>query len=95
MSMNLWGFQRSYLEEAWAGFPAFLDKTLAENPLKGEYFLPSVVSSLLSRHKARVKVLRSNDRWYGVTYKEDKPSVMEALRDLREKGLYPEKLWEN
>ena len=95
VSMNLWGFQRSYLEEAWAGFPAFLDKNLAENPLKGEYFLPSVVSGLLSRHKARVKVLRSNDRWYGVTYKEDKPSVMEALRDLREKGLYPEKLWEN
>ena len=95
VSMNLWGFQKSYLEEAWAGFPAFLDKTLAENPLKGEYFLPSVVSSLLSQHKARVKVLRSNDRWYGVTYKEDKPSVMEALRELREKELYPEKLWEN
>ena len=94
VSMNLWGFQRSYLEEAWALFPAFLAKALAENPLKAEYFLPSVVSSLLSRHKARVKVLRSNDRWYGVTYKEDKPGVMAALADLREKGLYPEKLWE-
>ena len=94
VSMNLWGFQKSYLEEAWAGFPAFLDKALSENPLKAEYFLPAVVSSLLSRHKARVKVLRSNDHWYGVTYKEDKPGVMEALRDLREKGLYPEKLWE-
>ena len=95
VSMNLWGFQRSYLDEAWAGFPAFLDKALIENPLKAEYFLPAVVSSLLSQHKARVKVLRSNDRWYGVTYKEDKPGVMAALRDLREKGLYPEKLWEN
>ena len=94
VSMNLWGFQRSYLDEAWAGFPAFLDKALIENPLKAEYFLPAVVSSLLSQHKARVKVLRSNDRWYGVTYKEDKPGVMAALRDLREKGLYPEKLWE-
>ena len=94
VSMNLWGFQKSYLQEAWAGFPAFLDKALAENPLKAEYFLPAVVSSLLSQHKARVKVLRSNDRWYGVTYKEDKPSVMEALRELREKELYPEKLWE-
>ena len=79
VSMNLWGFQKSYLEEAWAGFPAFLDKALAENPLKAEYFLPAVVSSLLSRHKARVKVLRSNDHWYGVTYKEDKPGVMAAL----------------
>ena len=94
VSMNLWGFQKSYLEEAWAGFPAFLDKALVENPLKGEYYLPAVVSSLLSRHKARVKVLRSNDKWYGVTYKEDKPGVMEALKELREKGLYPEKLWE-
>jgi len=95
VSMNLWGFQKSYLEEAWAGFPAFLDKTLKENPLKGEYFLPAVVSGLLSRHKARVKVLRSGDRWYGVTYKEDKPGVMAALAELREKGLYPELLWEN
>ena len=94
VSMNLWGFQKSYLEEAWAGFPAFLDTCLAQNPLKGEYFLPTVVSNLLSRHKARVKVLRSNDRWYGVTYKEDKPGVVAALADLREKELYPEKLWE-
>ena len=94
VSMNLWGFQKSYLEEAWAGFPAFLDKALAENPMKGEYFLPTVVSNLLSKKKARVKVLRSTDKWYGVTYKEDKPTVVAALADLRKKGLYPEKLWE-
>ena len=94
VSMNLWGFQKSYLEEAWKGFPDFLDKALVENPMKAEYFLPAVVSNLLSQHKARVKVLRSNDKWYGVTYKEDKPGVMAALADLREKGVYPEKLWE-
>ena len=93
VSMNLWGFQKSYLEEAWAGFPAFLDQALAENPLKGEYFLPTVVSNLLSQHKARVKVLRSNDKWYGVTYKEDKPGVVAALAELREKGVYPAELW--
>ena len=93
VSMNLWGFQKSYLEEAWAGFPAFLDQALAENPLKGEYFLPTVVSNLLSRKKARVKVLRSNDKWYGVTYKEDKPGVVAALAELREKGVYPAELW--
>ena len=93
VSMNLWGFQKSYLEEAWAGFPAFLDKALEETPMKGEYYLPAVVSNLLSRHKARVKVLRSTDKWYGVTYKEDKPGVMEALKELREKGMYPENLW--
>ncbi len=94
VSMNLWGFQRSYLEEAWAGFPAFLDKALAENPMKGEYYLPAVVSSLLSQHKARVKVLRSSDKWYGVTYQDDKPGVMAALADMRADGLYPELLWE-
>jgi len=94
VSMNLWGFQRSYLDEAWAGFPAFLDKALVENPMKGEYFLPTVVSNLLSQHKARVKVLRSNDKWYGVTYKEDKPGVVAALAEMREKGMYPVKLWE-
>ncbi len=93
VSMNLWGFQKSYLEEAWAGFPEFLDKALAENPMKGEYFLPTVVSNLLSKKKARVKVLRSNDKWYGVTYKEDKPTVVAALAELRQKGQYPEQLW--
>ncbi len=94
VSMNLWGFQKSYLEEAWAGFPAFLDRALAENPMRAEYYLPAVVSSLLSRHKARVRVLRSNDKWYGVTYQEDKPSVVQALGRLREKGQYPKLLWE-
>ncbi len=94
VSMNLWGFQKSYLEEAWAGFPAFLDKAMEENPMKAEYYLPAVVSSLLSRHKARVRVLRSNDKWYGVTYQEDKPSVVNALKGLREKGQYPDLLWE-
>ena len=93
VSMNLWGFQRSYLDESWAGFPAFLDKALEENPMKAEYYLPSVVSSLLSRHKARVKVLRSNDRWYGITYQQDKPAVVAALKEMREKGLYPKNLW--
>jgi tRNA-binding EMAP/Myf-like protein len=94
VSMNLWGFHKSYLEEAWAGFPAFLDKALAENPLKGEYYLPTVVANLLSAKKARVKVLRSDDKWYGVTYKEDKPMVVAALAGLRNKGLYPQNLWE-
>ena len=93
VSMNLWGFQRSYLDESWAGFPAFLDKALEENPMKAEYYLPSVVSFLLSRHKARVKVLRSNDRWYGITYQQDKPAVVAALKEMREKGLYPKNLW--
>ena len=94
VSMNLWGFTRSFLDEALARFPAFLDKTLAENPEKGEYFLPSVVSQLIDEGKARVKVLRSEDKWYGVTYREDKPAVMAAIAEKTASGLYPDQLWE-
>ena len=94
VSMNLWGFTRSFLTEAEERFPAFLDKTLAENPLKGEYFLPSVVTQLLDEHKARVKVLRSADKWYGVTYREDRPVVLRAIADMTASGLYPDNLWE-
>jgi hypothetical protein len=63
--------------------------------MKGEYFLPSVVSQLLSDGKARVRVLESRDKWYGVTYKEDKPVVVAALKAMRESGLYPMDLWNN
>ena len=93
VSMNLWGFPRRFLEEAWGRVPAFLDQALAQDPLKGEYFLPSVVSALIQEGKARVKVLRSRDRWYGVTYREDKPGVVRALAELTAAGLYPEDLW--
>ena len=94
VSMNLWGFNRSFLEEAWTRFPAFLDKALAENPEKAEYFLPTVVSWLVNEGKARVRVLRSGDKWYGVTYREDKPVVVQAIAEKTASGLYPERLWE-
>ena len=90
VSMNMWGFSSGFIGEAKARFPAFLDKALAENPLKGEYFLPSVVSQLLDEHRARVKVLRSADKWYGVTYQEDKPVVVAAIAEKTAAGLYPE-----
>ena len=93
VSMNMWGFNRSYLDEAERRFPAFLDEAIKTNPMKGEYFLPGVVSQLLSEQKARVRVLSSVDKWYGVTYKEDKPLVVEALARMRSDGLYPERLW--
>ena len=93
VSMNLWGFTRSFLDEAWARFPAFLDRTLEENPLKGEFYLPGVVTQLLDEGRARVKVLRSGDRWYGVTYKEDKPAVVKAIAGMTAAGLYPDRLW--
>ena len=94
VSMNLWGFTESFLKEAEARFPLFLDTTIKTNPLKGEYFLPSVVTQLLEEGKARVKVLRSADKWYGVTYKEDKPCVVAAIAEKTASGLYPDKLWE-
>ncbi len=93
VSMNFWGFTESFIREMETRFPAFLDKALVENPLKGEYFLPGVVDQLIKEDKATVKVLRSHDKWYGVTYKEDKQSVVDALQSMKDKGLYPEKLW--
>lgn len=93
VSMNMWGFTHSILDEIKAGFPAFLEKGLAENPMKCEYYLPAVVSTLLAEDKAAVTVLESEDKWYGVTYKEDKPVVVAAIQSLKDAGLYPEKLW--
>ena len=94
VSMNMWGFTRSILDELKAEFPQFLKKGLTENPMKCEYFLPAVVSNLLEADRATAAVLPSEDKWYGVTYKEDKPVVVEAIRNLKKEGLYPENLWE-
>ena len=94
VSLNLWGLTRSFIDEAEQRFPAFLDKALVENPLKGEYFLPSVISQLIEEGKARVKVLRSNDKWHGVTYQADKPVVVAAIAEKTAAGLYPDNLWD-
>lgn len=93
VSMNFWGFSKDMMTEMVAGFPEFLDEALKTNPLKGEYFLPGVVDTLLREEKARVRVLRSRDKWYGVTYKEDKQTVVDALQAMKDKGLYPDVLW--
>lgn len=93
VSMNLWGFTPSLLTFLEERFPAFLDKILAENPLKGEFFLPFVVNELLEEGKADVRVLRSQDRWQGVTYREDRPQVQSALSQFAAQGLYPRPLW--
>ncbi len=94
VSMNMWGFTHSILREMQKRFSAFLDNGLKNNPLKCEYFLPSVVGELLAEGKARAAVLTSADKWYGVTYKEDKPMVMAAIRRLKDEGIYPPHLWE-
>ena len=93
VSMNLWGFQKSFFATAQAGFTEFLAKALPQNPLKAEYYLPGVVSGLIAQGKAQVQVLKSADKWYGVTYKEDKPAVERAVRDMIASGLYPQRLW--
>ena len=90
VSMNLWGLTPSYLEECRDRFPRFLDENLAKNPEKCEFFLPTVVSELIGEGKADVRVLDNADKWYGVTYKEDKPTVVAAFRRFIEEGVYPE-----
>ena len=89
VSMNLWGFTPGYVAEAKAGFVAFLKENLPVNPLKCEYYLPSVVTAALQRGDADVHVLTSPDKWHGITYREDKPELVAALRRMSEDGLYP------
>ena len=93
VSMNMWGFTRSILEEIKKGFPAFLEEGIKVNPMKCEYFLPAVVSRLLAEDRATVSVLKSQDKWYGITYKEDKPVIVEALQKMKDRGIYPQNLW--
>ncbi len=93
VSMNLWGFNESFMADAWERFKPFLDKALAENPTKAEYFIPLPVEAIIAEGKGRVKVLRSEDKWYGVTYREDKPTVVAAIQAMTEAGLYPDCLW--
>ena len=90
VSMNLWGFSNSILKELESGFQKFLQEELPQNPLKAEYFLPFAVDALLQQGKASVQVLTSQDKWYGVTYKEDKEMVVNAIAELKRQGLYPE-----
>lgn len=93
VSMNMWAFSHGILDEMQRIFCAFLDKQAAENPLKAEYYLPSVPDLLIRAGKARVHLLETQERWYGVTYHEDLAEVQAAMARLREQGVYPEKLW--
>ena len=93
VSMNMWGFTPSLLDTLSVEFPAFLSSAARENPLKAEFFLPSVVSAMLARDEATVQVLPSLDKWYGVTYRQDKPDVMLAITEMTNLGQYPRPLW--
>lgn len=89
VSMGIWGLTASFMQEAQDRFSGFLAESLPKDPMKCEYFLPTIISDLIGEGKAQVRMLHSTDKWYGVTYREDKPGVMAALARLTEEGLYP------
>ncbi len=95
VSMNFWGFRYSMMEEIRDRFSGWLRENLPANPLKCEYFLPLIPNALIAEGKASVTVLPTDERWYGVTYHEDRDSVVAALKAMRESGKYPKKLWED
>ena len=92
VSMNMWGLPPRFLELLEGGFAEFLDE-LGEDAMKKEYLLPKIIDKLLAEQKARVKVLETGDRWFGVTYKEDKQVVVDSIRELIAKGIYKDELF--
>lgn len=92
VSMNCWGFSTDIFGSLSKGFEQFAKK-LADNPAKAEYYLPTAVQSEIDEGTATVKVLVTEAKWFGVTYKEDRPGVVSAINDLISQGVYPEKLW--
>lgn len=93
VSMNFWGFTPKLFSVLDERFPRFLNTTIKENPAD-ELFIPNVVGELLTEDKCTVRVMKSEDKWYGVTYHDDKPMVQKAFGDLIAAGVYPEKLWD-
>lgn len=93
VSMNFWGFGESFLRRLETGIADFFKHDVPGNPQKSEYLLPRVVDRLIADGETSVRVMESPDRWYGVTYKEDKEQVKSALQSLKDSGLYPDKLW--
>ena len=93
VSMNFWGFTKSMMDEMEVRFKHFLEKAMIENPEKGEFYLPFVADELIQEGKAKVKVLKTQDKWYGVTYRDDKEMVRSSMQSMKDKGLYPDKLW--
>ena len=94
VSMNLWAFQHSILDELKNRFTAYLDENLPKNPLKCEYFLPLIPNALIHEGAGSVRVLDTDERWFGVTYHDDLAKVQAAIRAMKQKGLYPDHLWQ-
>lgn len=93
VSMNMWGFPEGVMRSLSDSFPRFLTRALADNPHKAEFFLPTVVDEMLRAGSARVTVHTTPDKWYGVTYREDRPLVQAALKRMTGEGRYPSPLW--
>lgn len=92
VSMNMWGLTPGFIKELKKGFPVFLS-SLKEGDIKTEYLLPTIIDQMIRDEKARVKVLETRDKWFGVTYREDKDTVVESIRQLIRDGVYPERLF--
>ncbi len=93
VSMNMWGLMPEFMGLLEKGFVEFFRDTLPDNPLKAEYLLPIYIGQLLREDRVSVKVLETKDAWFGVTYKEDLPLVMESIRALIRDGVYEEDLY--
>ena len=95
VSMNMWGLTPGFLDALEAGFPDFLQNAVPANPMKAEYLLPIHIGQLLEKDAVAVKVLPTNDKWFGVTYKEDKDFVVESFKNLIDNGVYSTDLFED
>ena len=93
VSMNMWGLRPEFLETLEKGFSDFFEKVVPGNPMKAEFLIPTFIGELLAEDRMSVKVLRTNDTWYGMTYKEDVAVVKESFRDMLERGIYKKELF--
>lgn len=93
VSMNMWGLTPEFLDALENGFEVFFEKEVPENPLKAEYLIPTFIGQLLEQDKIQVKVLRTDDTWYGMTYKEDVKVVKESFQGMLDKGTYEKDLF--
>ena len=94
VSMNMWAMFPEIFDQFETAMKRFFEEEVEKNPMKSECLIPTEMGRLLEQNKAAVKVLSSTDRWFGVTYQEDRPMVKESIRELKDRGVYPEKLWE-
>ncbi len=93
VSMNMWAFGHSILDDMKKGFVDFLETRAKLDPCKAEYYLPSVPDAMIREGRGRVRVIPTTERWYGMTYHDDLVKVQQAIRGMRDQGMYPEKLW--